>query len=589
MKSFFNQGAVTPPKHSVHFRKHNSIESPFVTIYLNGREYVMLREFLLELPIRQQIISSAVKIGHDYFLENDYDCFVAIIDYFRHGELHIPKNVCINIFKRELNFWELDSTNLETCCYYEFARFNNVQSTAQEFRRSIYSLEFEKTTKNMSGWQSKIYAVMNYPTSSKLATIYRLFMLVVVIGLLTCTVMHTALDSKLDLSNDDWNDYFKNDRDGLSLLCRHRPIEMTSELLELCESHSREDILVGTSARSENCEHCVTLPDGIGKDPEWVFYMELNLIILIAISYMLSVFVAPEIKKYLLSFVGLTELMTILHYCVLMLLTVIFPKLKYEVNPYILVFSAVRVALLIDIARSSRFFYVVSYSVFKSTHYLFVIMCFFLLLCAAFSIFLYSAEFGIMKNLFNAYWSTVGIMTTNAFDYVPHETRYTTKILGGLLSIAGITVLVIVVPVFENSFGVYFNLLKYEDLYRKEHSEKPNHKPDHENAMKSKTLVSSLIEATKIMKGRMQLFVSKKEIPRKSEDIESTTLDDIQKQDRPKGEISGWGGKRRKQSEEESKTESLSSLQLNNSQEDERTEKTLSLKVSQPNSKTVNR
>ena len=53
----------------------------------------------------------------EYFFDRDPNSFVAIMNYYRTGYLHTPKNVCGNMFCEELKFWGIDELEINPCCW----------------------------------------------------------------------------------------------------------------------------------------------------------------------------------------------------------------------------------------------------------------------------------------------------------------------------------------------------------------------------------------------------------------------------------------------------------------------------------------
>ena len=52
--------------------------------------------------------------------------FAQILNYYRTGKLHYPTDVCGPLFEEELEFWGLDSNQVEPCCWmtYTSVRFS---------------------------------------------------------------------------------------------------------------------------------------------------------------------------------------------------------------------------------------------------------------------------------------------------------------------------------------------------------------------------------------------------------------------------------------------------------------------------------
>ena len=70
----------------------------------------------------QNPISSTTAV--EYFLEKDISCFRSVVYFYNNGGLHVPKNVCMNVFMQEMLFWGIDLCHLSPCCALEYAKFS---------------------------------------------------------------------------------------------------------------------------------------------------------------------------------------------------------------------------------------------------------------------------------------------------------------------------------------------------------------------------------------------------------------------------------------------------------------------------------
>lgn len=68
-----------------------------------------------------------------YIIRRPKEPTVAIIEYCNTGLLHIPPNVCKGSFQTELQFWGLNPSLLEKCCYHKFCSFLNDQKKLEGF------------------------------------------------------------------------------------------------------------------------------------------------------------------------------------------------------------------------------------------------------------------------------------------------------------------------------------------------------------------------------------------------------------------------------------------------------------------------
>lgn len=62
---------------------------------------------------------------NEYFFDRDPESFLAILNFYRTGELHAPTGVCGNLFYEELNFWGIGETCIQPCCWTTYSNQRN--------------------------------------------------------------------------------------------------------------------------------------------------------------------------------------------------------------------------------------------------------------------------------------------------------------------------------------------------------------------------------------------------------------------------------------------------------------------------------
>lgn len=60
-------------------------------------------------------------VRQEYFFDRDPTSFSAIINYYRTGRLHVPNQVCGNLFYEELNFWGIGERSIQPCCWTNYS------------------------------------------------------------------------------------------------------------------------------------------------------------------------------------------------------------------------------------------------------------------------------------------------------------------------------------------------------------------------------------------------------------------------------------------------------------------------------------
>jgi len=100
-----------------------------ITLNIKGYRYQMLRSTFHNLQIRDKILKTChvyynkSTLDHEYFLERNASCFVSIMEFLQHGVLHMPHDVCPNIFKSEMEYWNIQESVLSICCFTRLSSF----------------------------------------------------------------------------------------------------------------------------------------------------------------------------------------------------------------------------------------------------------------------------------------------------------------------------------------------------------------------------------------------------------------------------------------------------------------------------------
>ncbi|XP_065655976.1 potassium voltage-gated channel protein Shaw isoform X4 [Hydra vulgaris] len=136
-------------------------------------------------------------ITGEYFFDRHPGIFVQILNYFQTGKLHCPRDVCGTMFQSELNFWGVDETQMEACCWPAYTKFQEIKKDLQELNDAKdEKLKFGLSKKYpISGWkhyQKVIWSLLNDPKSSKAAKIFSYISLgFIVISIVTFSEMTT--------------------------------------------------------------------------------------------------------------------------------------------------------------------------------------------------------------------------------------------------------------------------------------------------------------------------------------------------------------------------------------------------------------
>lgn len=73
-------------------------------------------------------ISAGLICVHEFMSLDDHDHKLdspgnkQVLNYYRTGKLHYPTDVCGPLFEEELEFWGLDSNQVEPCCWMTYTQ-----------------------------------------------------------------------------------------------------------------------------------------------------------------------------------------------------------------------------------------------------------------------------------------------------------------------------------------------------------------------------------------------------------------------------------------------------------------------------------
>nr|AOR07236.1 delayed rectified potassium channel Shaw-like member 2 [Cancer borealis] len=125
---------------------------------------------------------------NEYFFDRHPGVFAQILNYYRTGKLHYPTNVCGPLFEEELEFWGLDSNQVEPCCWMTYTIHRDTQATlaildkldvdtdqpSEEAIARKFGYEEDYLNGRTSWWQRtrpRVWALFDEPYSSWMAKV----------------------------------------------------------------------------------------------------------------------------------------------------------------------------------------------------------------------------------------------------------------------------------------------------------------------------------------------------------------------------------------------------------------------------------
>lgn len=97
-----------------------------------GNRYETYKATLKKIPATRlsrltEALANYDPILNEYFFDRHPIVFAQILNYYRTGKLHYPTDVCGPLFEEELEFWGLDSNQVEPCCWSTYSTHRDTQ------------------------------------------------------------------------------------------------------------------------------------------------------------------------------------------------------------------------------------------------------------------------------------------------------------------------------------------------------------------------------------------------------------------------------------------------------------------------------
>lgn len=164
-----------------------------ITLNVGGIRYKVYKSTLRKIPATRlsrltESLANYDPVLQEYFFDRHPGVFAQILNYYRTGKLHYPTNVCGPLFEQELDFWGLDSNQVEPCCWMTYTVYRDTQETLaildrldtsvdldtinDEFLANKFGYGEQYARNELNLWQQlkpKIWLLFDEPYSSCLA------------------------------------------------------------------------------------------------------------------------------------------------------------------------------------------------------------------------------------------------------------------------------------------------------------------------------------------------------------------------------------------------------------------------------------
>ncbi|XP_033321500.2 potassium voltage-gated channel protein Shaw [Megalopta genalis] len=401
-----------------------------VILNVGGIRHETYKSTLKKIPATRlsrltEALANYDPVLNEYFYDRHPDVFAQVLNYYRTGKLHYPTDVCGPLFEEELEFWGLDSNQVEPCCWSTYSIHRDTKATlaildkldvegeklSDEEIARLFGYDEEYNRGTLSRWQKlrpRIWALFDEPYSSLTAKCIAGASILFICLSVLCFCLKSHTTTKRSRNNQ-----------------RHP---------ELFQSESTWN------------------KDNVDSYPV-LFYLEHTCNAWFTLEIIIRCLVSPSLKRFAVSPVNAIDLAATLSF---------YTEFLTESSLYLEVLSIARVLRLFKLTRHSPELRILIHT-FKASAKELALLVFFLVLgIVVFASLIFYAE-RLQDNPNNDFdtiphglwWALVTMTTVGYGDMTPKT--FPGMIIGGLCAIAGVLAIALPVPVIVSNFSMFYS------------------------------------------------------------------------------------------------------------------------------------
>lgn len=366
----------------------------------------------------------------DYFFDRDPVCFRSVLEYVRTGQLHLPSNVCGPALKRELDFWGVNESLIQSCCWNIYDSWNSTYESLLQLdqdRKAMFCMDFEdKEDMNCSTrFRCKLWNILSNHDYSKLAKVYGFISLSFVIMSIFTFIAETHPAFKVPGTRD--------------ILGRH---------------HQGITII-------PNVSHSMVQEDQQPMIPHHaLIIIDIVCLIFFTLEFVLRLTCAPKRVKFFFSFLNMVDLVALLpDYIEVIVINHVHNDSVSSIMHYITILRLIRILRIFRLIRHVSGLWVMMYTLKASLEEL-MLMCVFLLvgmvIFASLIFFVGEEQFDTIP--ISLWWALITMTTVGYGDMYP--TKNLGYVVGTFCALAGLLMIGFTVPIIVNHFVLFYTHLQ---------------------------------------------------------------------------------------------------------------------------------
>jgi len=109
-------------EHSLKIHSTSNKQNQIVKINVSGSTFLTYKRTLSLISDSRLALLSESNSEFDaekgeYYFDRDPISFLSILNFYRTGKLHAPRDVCSNLFFDELTYWGIEENAIQPCCW----------------------------------------------------------------------------------------------------------------------------------------------------------------------------------------------------------------------------------------------------------------------------------------------------------------------------------------------------------------------------------------------------------------------------------------------------------------------------------------
>ncbi|CAG9788938.1 unnamed protein product [Diatraea saccharalis] len=416
-----------------------------IILNVGGIRYETYKATLKKIPATRlsrltEALANYDPVLNEYFFDRHPGVFAQVLNYYRTGKLHYPTNVCGPLFEEELEFWGLDSNQVEPCCWSTYSIHRDTQNTlaildkldidsekpSEEEIARLFGYEEAYLAGELGVWQRlkpKVWALFDEPSSSPPAKVISAMS----VFFICVSVLSFCLKT-------------------------HPDLRVPRPTLEPPVNGSWNYTFVETSLWH----------DDDGQPHVAFFYIELVCNVWFTIELLVRSVVAPNIIEFVKSPVNIIDFIATLSFYMDVVVELTVVKQYVDKADILEFISIIKILRLFKLTRHSPGLKILVHT-FKASAKELTLLVFFLVLgIVIFASLVYYAEKSQdnPENQFKSiplglWWAIVTMTTVGYGDMAPKT--YLGMFVGALCALAGVLTIALPVPVIVSNFSMFYS------------------------------------------------------------------------------------------------------------------------------------